>query len=103
MIVRDFAASRRVNPGGILYGGHKARRSLIALPAPVQPRRGFTLLEMLLATLISALLMGAVYVAFGLQIRQAQIGRDIIEESTLAHSLLARMTSDIKKCVTPIA
>jgi prepilin-type N-terminal cleavage/methylation domain-containing protein len=66
-------------------------------------RRGFTLLEMLLATLISALLMGAMYVAFDNQIRHAQAGRDIIEQSTLAHSLLARMAGDIKKCVTPIA
>jgi prepilin-type N-terminal cleavage/methylation domain-containing protein len=67
------------------------------------PRSGFTLLEMLLATLISALLMGAIYVAFDLQIRHAQEGRDIIEQSTLVHSLFARMTSDIKKCVGPIA
>jgi prepilin-type N-terminal cleavage/methylation domain-containing protein len=66
-------------------------------------REGFTLLEMLLATLISALLMGAIYVAFELQMRKAQTGREIIEESTLAHSILARMAADIKKCVGPIA
>jgi prepilin-type N-terminal cleavage/methylation domain-containing protein len=69
----------------------------------VRVRRGFTLLEMLLATLISALLMGAIYVAFDIQIRHAQAGRDVIEHSTLVHSLLARMTSDVKKCVAPIA
>jgi hypothetical protein len=58
---------------------------------------------MLLATFVSALLMGAIYVAFDIQIRYAQAGRDVIEQSTLAHSLLARMASDIKKCVTPVA
>jgi hypothetical protein len=58
---------------------------------------------MLLATLISALLMGAIYVAFDIQIRLAQGGRDVIEHSALVHSLLARMTSDIKKSVAPIA
>ena len=67
------------------------------------PRRGFTLLEMLLAALVSVMLMGALYVAVDVQLRHAQAGRDIIEESTLAHSLVARMTTDIKNCVTTVA
>jgi len=58
---------------------------------------------MLLAMLVSVMLMGALYVAVEVQLRQAQAGRDVIEQSTLAHSLMARMTNDIKKCVTNIA
>jgi len=73
-----------------------------ALRAP-PPRRGFTLLELLLATLISLLLMGAVYVAINVQLRHAQAGRDVIEQSALPHNLLARMSRDIKKCVTAVA
>ncbi len=42
-------------------------------------RRAFTLLEMLLATAVSVLLMGALYVAMDVQIRHARIGRDRIE------------------------
>src|SRR5579871_5067585 len=66
-------------------------------------RGGFTLLEMLLATFVSVLLMGALYVAMDTQIRYAAAGRDRIEESTLAHSLLARMSNDIKKCVIQVS
>jgi prepilin-type N-terminal cleavage/methylation domain-containing protein len=75
-----------------------------AFPTPRSTlRRGFTLLEMLLAMLVSVMLMGALYVAVDVQLRHAQAGRDVIEQSTLAHSLMARMTNDIKKCVTSVA
>jgi prepilin-type N-terminal cleavage/methylation domain-containing protein len=66
-------------------------------------RRGFTLLEMLLAMLVSVMLMGALYVAVDVQLRHAQQGRDVIEQTTLAHSLMARMTNDIRNCVTTVA
>src|SRR5438874_621016 len=66
-------------------------------------REAFTLLELLLATFVSVLLLGALYVAMELQIRQAQIGREAIEQGQLAHALLATMTKDAKLCVTPVA
>jgi type II secretory pathway pseudopilin PulG len=65
-------------------------------------RPAFTLLEMLLATFVSVLLLGALYVAMELQIRHAQDGREAIEQGQLAHALLATMTKDIKLCVTPV-
>src|SRR5260370_19286224 len=66
-------------------------------------RPGYTLLEMLLATVVSVLLLGALYVAMDTQIRHAQAGRDLIEESTVAHTLLALLSNDIKKCVIQVA
>jgi prepilin-type N-terminal cleavage/methylation domain-containing protein len=84
---------RRDQPGG----------SLLNHARSCHHRRGYTLLEMLLATVVSVLLLGALYKAMDTQIRHAQIGRDVIGESTLAHSLLARISSDIKKCVIQVA
>jgi prepilin-type N-terminal cleavage/methylation domain-containing protein len=62
-------------------------------------RPAFTLLEMLLATAIAVLLLGALYVAMDLQLRQAENSREVIEQSTLARSLLNRMASDIAPSV----
>src|SRR5438132_792583 len=72
-------------------------------PTLAARRRGFTLLEMLLATFVSVLLMGALYVAMDVQIRHARAGRDVIEQSTLARALKARITNEIMKCVTTVA
>src|SRR5437868_1361364 len=71
------------------------------LHGPLRP--AYTLLEMLLATAISALLLGALYVAVSMQLRHAQAGRDVIEQTTLARALLTRMGRDIRLCVTPAA
>jgi prepilin-type N-terminal cleavage/methylation domain-containing protein len=77
-----------------------------ALRAPrftLHAPRGFTLLEMMLATLVSVMLMGALYVAVQVQLRHAQEGRDVIEQSTLAHNVMSRMTNDIRNCVTTVS
>jgi prepilin-type N-terminal cleavage/methylation domain-containing protein len=66
------------------------------------PRRGFTLLEVLLAATIGVLLMGALYVAVDIQVRNAQAGRDLVEQSALGRALLARIASDISPCVGQI-
>lgn len=58
-------------------------------------RSGYTLLEVLLATAIGVLLLAAVYVAVDLQFSSAQSGRDMVEQSTLARSLMTRMGDDI--------
>src|SRR5438132_4021776 len=86
-------------------GAQSAERGALCAPrfalrAPL-PRHGFTLLEMILATFVSVLLMGALYVAVDIQLRHAQLGRDAIEQDTLARALFARMTNEIKACVTP--
>jgi Tfp pilus assembly protein PilX len=62
-------------------------------------RSGFTLVELVLATTIAMLLLGALYVAVDMQLRFAQNSRDLVEESTLARALLARMDSDVSQVV----
>ena len=54
-------------------------------------RPAYTLLEVLLATAIGVLLLAALYIALDVQFTSAQAGRDTIERTTLARSLLARM------------
>jgi hypothetical protein len=58
-------------------------------------RSAFTLLEMILATAICLLLLAALYVAVDLQLRHASDARDVIEQTTLARTLLSRIAGDI--------
>ena len=58
-------------------------------------RPGFTLLEMVLALLIGVILMYSLYSVLNQQVQQAQQGRLLVNEATLARSLLTRMASDI--------
>jgi prepilin-type N-terminal cleavage/methylation domain-containing protein len=62
-------------------------------------RPGFTLLEVILATTIAVLLLGALYVAVDMQLGYAQMSRDVVEESTLARSVFARMDDDASHVV----
>lgn len=64
-------------------------------------RRAFTLLEVLLAAAIGALLMAALYVAVDVQLRHAQAGRDVVEHSTLVRALFARIVTDLTPTMAP--
>jgi prepilin-type N-terminal cleavage/methylation domain-containing protein len=64
-------------------------------------RRGFTLLEVLLAASISVLLLAALYVAVDIQLRHAEDGRAVVAQSTLARALIARITADIAQSLPP--
>jgi hypothetical protein len=57
------------------------------------------LVELVLATTIAMLLLGALYVAVDMQLRFAQNSRDLVEESTLARAILARIDSDASQVV----
>lgn len=63
-------------------------------PVPTA-RPAFTLLEMILAATIAVLLLAALYVAMELQLRHAETARDVVEQATLARTLLNRIGSDI--------
>jgi hypothetical protein len=63
-------------------------------------RSAYTLLEVLLATSIAVLLLGALYVAVDVQLNYAQAGRDRVEQNTLARSIFARMSSDASQVVS---
>ena len=58
-------------------------------------RPGFTLLEMILALSIGLVLLGALYMTLNGQLFQAQAGRDVVEEGTLARAILTRIANDI--------
>ena len=62
-------------------------------------RRGFTLLEVVLATAIAVLLLGALYVAVDMQLGYMQMSRDVVEESTLSRALFTRMDNDASQVV----
>src|SRR5262249_57494133 len=69
-------------------------------PAPRGP--GSTLLEVLPAAGIAALLMAALYVGMDVQLRYAQEGREAVDNATLSRAILARITADLGNCLTPI-
>jgi prepilin-type N-terminal cleavage/methylation domain-containing protein len=64
------------------------------------PRRGFTLLEVILALSVGVLLLGALYVSVDVQLRSAQAGRNIVGQGLLARSILNRMDADISATVS---
>jgi hypothetical protein len=47
------------------------------------------------------MLMGALYMAISVQLRHTQLGREVVEQSTLARSLLARIDTDIRQSLGP--
>jgi prepilin-type N-terminal cleavage/methylation domain-containing protein len=72
--------------------------SVRAIPA----RRGFTLLEVTLALSVGVLLLAALYVAVDVQLKHARAGRAIVEQATLARSLLVRVEADAAAAATLI-
>jgi hypothetical protein len=63
-------------------------------------RPAYTLLEVLLAMTIAVLLLAAVYTAVGYQLRQAQAGRELIEQAALARGVFNRITIDVAATAT---
>jgi prepilin-type N-terminal cleavage/methylation domain-containing protein len=76
---------------------------LVRSPLPVPARRGFTLLEVLLAAAIGVLLLAALYVAVDIQFRHTQSGRDVVQQSALARGVINRITADVSPGLPPIS
>jgi prepilin-type N-terminal cleavage/methylation domain-containing protein len=70
-------------------------RSAFCRPASGGPRAGFTLLEVMLAMSIGVVLLGALYVAVNVQLKSAQAGRDLVQQSTLVRSLFNSISNDV--------
>jgi prepilin-type N-terminal cleavage/methylation domain-containing protein len=64
-------------------------------------RRGFTLLEVLLASIIAVIMMAALYVSIETQLREMDEGRSAVETSSLARALLNRITLDLTPSLAP--
>src|SRR6266852_6103703 len=65
-------------------------------------RRGYTLLEILLSSAIGVMLLGALYVAFDVQLRQTRTGRALVESSEVARNLLIRIDNDVALSLAPV-
>jgi hypothetical protein len=65
-------------------------------------RRAYTLLEVLLASAIGVMLLGALYVAFDVQLRQTRTGRALVESSEVARNLLIRIDNDVALSLAPV-
>lgn len=65
-------------------------------------RGGFTLLEVLLATVISIMLLGAVYITFEMIVKQSDAGRTAVENGDLSRAIVNRMTLDLSGSLGPL-
>ncbi len=68
-----------------------------------QSRRGFTLLEVMLASIIAVIMMAALYVAIEVQLREMEEGRAAVEQSTLTRALCSRIRMDLMPSLAPAA
>lgn len=65
-------------------------------------RAGFTLLEIVLAVSIGLVLLYGLYLAMDFQIMQAQAGRELVEQGTVARGIFSRLSSDIASTLRPV-
>jgi prepilin-type N-terminal cleavage/methylation domain-containing protein len=65
-------------------------------------RRGFTLLEVLLASLIALLLLSALYFAMDITLRQTQQSRDNVDVDNLARGVFTRINMDLASSLAPL-
>ncbi|MBX9626957.1 MAG: prepilin-type N-terminal cleavage/methylation domain-containing protein, partial [Gemmataceae bacterium] len=70
--------------------------------APRSPRHGFTLLEVLLASVIAILLLAGLYFAMDLTIRRTQDGRESVEIDNLARAAFHRVGVDLASTLAPL-
>lgn len=65
-------------------------------------RSGFTLLEVLLASTIGVLLLGALYFALDMVLRQSSAGREEVQKNDLTRAVLNRMQIDLAGALGPL-
>ncbi|HEY2786136.1 MAG TPA: prepilin-type N-terminal cleavage/methylation domain-containing protein [Fimbriiglobus sp.] len=65
-------------------------------------RAGFTLLEVLLASAIGVMLLGGLYVAMDLVLREADAGRQEVEKNDTARAVINRLTIDCSGIMGPL-
>jgi prepilin-type N-terminal cleavage/methylation domain-containing protein len=76
---------------------------MIRRSTPVcRPRAGFTLLEVLLATVIACALLFALYVGLRVHLQSTDIGREYVERATVARSVLNRISADVLANLSPV-
>jgi prepilin-type N-terminal cleavage/methylation domain-containing protein len=78
---------------------HSTRRGPLARGAR---RRGYTLLEVILALAIGVLLLAALYIALDLQVLTTNTGRAQVQQSTVARQVINRLETDILTNLGPV-
>jgi hypothetical protein len=73
-----------------------------AKPQAAARRPAYTLLEVLLAAAIAVLLLAALYAAVDMQLRHAENGRAVVQQSLLARGVLNRIDRDITSSLGPM-
>ncbi len=83
--------------------------SRAALGSPLRPgrprrggRNGYTLLELLVATLVGSFLLGGLYLAFHMTLTQTQLSRDLLEGEDLARGVFNRVALDVAGALAPL-
>ncbi|MCS6865929.1 MAG: prepilin-type N-terminal cleavage/methylation domain-containing protein [Gemmataceae bacterium] len=64
--------------------------------------RGFTLLEILLASVLAVMVLAAVYMLLQVTVQQTQISRDAIEVEDLTRGVVNRLAIDLSGTLTPL-
>jgi type II secretory pathway pseudopilin PulG len=70
--------------------------------SPRGPRRGFTILELLLASVIAIMLLSAVYLSFDMTVQQTQASRDSAGTEDLVRGVINRLSIDIGAVLGPL-
>lgn len=68
----------------------------------VRRRAAYTLLELLVATLIGSFLLGGLYLAFHMTLTQTQISREMAQTEDLARGVFNRLTLDLMQTLGPL-
>lgn len=77
-------------------------RRIALLPPPRERRTAYTLLELLVATLIGSFLLGGLYLAFHMTLTQTQISREMAQTEDLARGVFNRIALDLSQTLGPL-
>ena len=102
--ITSLSASIRVYPRFIAFATSKILRLPQRFESVVAQRRarlrsGFTLMEVLLAMAIAAIVLAAITMAIDFHLRVVDRGRRDVEEAQLARALLRRIADDLRSAV----